>query len=177
MQQYTHTLTGEQIHGDLISNLPANVKAHINAIEGGAVTGKLSHRPDRLSEWGFSVYVAPEPEPISLEQAKLNKLYEIETARYNEEVAGLEMNGMIVATDRESRAIMDQCLRRMEIDQSLTVEWKISVGIWATIDYATMKVMGDNMLAFVEGLFAKEKLLDDQVNACTTIAEVEAISW
>jgi hypothetical protein len=80
--QYTHTLTGEQIHGDLISNLPAEVKTHINAIEGGAVTGKLSHRPDKLSEWGFSVYVAPpapEPEPEPIPDTVINSAVNLQT--------------------------------------------------------------------------------------------------
>ena len=63
---FTHPLSTDPLP-DSIRLLPADIRAHINALAGGVVTGLLSHRPpETLAAWGFSEYVAPpapEPEP------------------------------------------------------------------------------------------------------------------
>ena len=63
---YTHPLVIGPLP-DAIRLLPANVRAHINALAGGVVSGLLSHRsPETLTAWGFAEYApppAPEPEP------------------------------------------------------------------------------------------------------------------
>lgn len=117
-------------------------------------------------------YVAPDP----LADAKAAKAQEIAQARYDEEVGGLDVSGVIVATDRESQTKLVAARIVAKEDPTYTLDWKAESG-FVVLDAVTIISLADAVLAFIKGLFTKEKDKNSQIVAATTVDAVNAIQW
>ena len=112
-----------------------------------------------------------------LDELKATKKTELATSRYNEEIGGFESGGNTYYSDERSQLKMLQTLSAMSSGAITTVDWKTMDGTWVTHDATSLGIVYSAGLAFVQGLFAKEKTLGDQADAATTKAELDAIRW
>ena len=117
-------------------------------------------------------YVAPDP----VAEAKKSKAGELAAARYDEEVGGFDLGGVAVATDRDSQAKLMAVRIKAKEDAAYTVNWKTETG-FVTLDAAAIIATADAVMAFVQALFDKEQAKIVEVNAATTVEDVQAIFW
>ena len=124
----------------------------------------------------LSEYVTAE---LTLDEVKANKRAEIALARYIAESVGCEWNGYVVATDRESRSILDT--KKAVADEMgalfTSSTWKMQSGEFVKITLSDMKSMGITIGAYIQGLFDKEAGLNASIDSATTKDEVNLITW
>ena len=108
--------------------------------------------------------------------AKSIKLDELANARYEEEVSGYEYNGYTFHSDRESQSRLAFAAIQAEANSAFTQNWKTKNGycFMTAADFVTLEA---EFQSYLEDLYAKEQSLAGQVDACTTIEEVEVIAW
>lgn len=119
--------------------------------------------------------VPPEPQPMTLEAAKAEKLEAIAAWRYTKEIRGVSLNGVLVKTDRESQAAINQAYSAMKDGLITSVDWKAADGGFVVLGLSEITAIAQAVAAHVQGCFTKEKALVEQVNEAATIAEVQAI--
>jgi hypothetical protein len=131
------------------------------------------------------VLIAPEDYAIGsvvmepgddLKLAQDAKLSEIAATRYEVEIGGITINDMKIATDRESRSLLTGAMLTATLDVDYTCQWKTAGG-FVTLDAATILAVAQAVRAHVQACFDKEAELTAMIEAATTIAEVDAVSW
>jgi len=120
-------------------------------------------------------YVAPITY-TPLELMKQVKRQELASARYEEEVGGLDVNGVTVATDRESQTKLVAARIVAKEDPEYTLTWKADNG-FVMLTSPTIIFLADAVLVFIKGLFEKEAMKDAAVTAALTVEDVNAITW
>ena len=108
--------------------------------------------------------------------AKARKREVIAAARYAEEIAGVTVNGMTIRTDRESQALITGAALQAVEDPSYTCQWKTEMG-FVTLTAEQIKGAAQAVRAHVQSCFDKEAEINAAIDAATTKAEVEAITW
>jgi hypothetical protein len=88
----------------------------------------------------------------------------------------MTFNGIEVATDRESQALLMGAVLAAQDNPEYVVNWKAKNG-WFQLDAATLIAIADAVRAHVQACFDKEEVLQNQVDAATTVAELEAVKW
>ena len=122
----------------------------------------------------FVPYVPPAP---TLEQLKARKRAEIAAARYIAETAGIIINGVSIATDRDSQALLTGAAVSAMLDDTYTVEWKQPDGSFVSLNAAQIIELGKAVRAHVEACFNSEKELYEMIDAALSAEEVEQIKW
>lgn len=110
------------------------------------------------------------------QQAKEKKRAEIARKRWEEETGGITLNGTEIATDRESQGLLTGAVLKAKDDPAYSVRWKARNG-WFSLDAATIIAIADAVRDHVQACFDKEEVLQNQVDAATTEAELEAVKW
>lgn len=129
------------------------------------------------------------PEPVSFEDddipvygevdidtLKQGKLWQLADARWREETAGFMYNGHEFHSDRESQDRVFQAYMASLSDPNFTVTWKTKDG-WLEMIASDFITLYNEFQAFLQGLYQKEKALQEQVKAATTIEELNEIEW
>lgn len=127
-------------------------------------------QPSAYHVWDGSKWV------IDLEKLKVEKRAEIADKRWQYETSGITVAGVEIATDRESQALLTAAVLKVKDDPSYTVNWKAKNG-WAVLDAATILAVVDAVRSHVQACFDREKELQEQVEAATTIEELNTIEW
>lgn len=129
--------------------------------------------------WDIHALIEYVQAELTLDEVKASKRSEIALARYNEESIGCAWNGYIVATDRESRSILDTAKAVADEMGALftTSTWKMQSGEFVQITLSDMKSMGLTMAAYIQELFDKESSLNAKITEATTKEEVNLITW
>jgi len=124
----------------------------------------------------LSEYVTAE---LTLDEVKENKRAEIAQIRYDEESVGCAWNGYVVATDRESRSILNTAKAIADEMGVLYTSstWKMQSGEFVKLSMSDMKSMGMTMAAYIQSLFNKEAELNTKINEAATKEEVNLITW
>lgn len=122
-------------------------------------------------------YTPPEPEPETLESVKRDKLAEIAAARYEEEVGGVTVGGITIATDRQTQSIITGAFISMSQGLLASVDWKAENGTWVKLNLTQLTPIAQAVVGHVQGCFTKESVLAEQVAVATTIADVKAIKY
>lgn len=114
-----------------------------------------------------------------LEIAKNAKKREIASARYNAELSSVTLpNGLVVDTDVKTRLALSAGVMQVMQDPTFVFEnYKMPDGSFMDFDATAITQVYGAVMQFVSGCFNTEKLLNDAINAATTIEEVEAITW
>lgn len=134
-------------------------------------TNRMCYDPDAGD---FVPYVPP---PLTLAQLKERKRAEIAAARYEAEVAGIEVNGVSIATDRDSQSLLTGAAVSAMLDENYSVEWKQPDGTFISLNAAQIIELGKAVRAHVESCFSHEKELYTAIEAAQTAEEVEQIKW
>lgn len=112
-----------------------------------------------------------------LEYEKERKKEEIAAERFKEETGGITLdNGIKIRTDRESQFLLMGAALFADKDPNYTVEWKSENG-WIILDAPTILELASLVRQHVQSCFNKEKQLNDQIDAATSVEEVQSIKW
>ena len=122
------------------------------------------------------VTIIPEVVPPTLEDVKTAKLAELASARYTEEVGGIVVGGVTIATDRESQSMLTGAYVSLKQGLMQSVNWKGDDG-WVTATLTEIEPIAQAVGQHIQACFTKEGQLAAQVKAATTMEEVNAIVW
>lgn len=125
------------------------------------------------AEWAAS---HPIPAP-SLEDLKNGKRVEIAAARYDAETGGCTIDGMSIATDRGSQALLTAAVVMARLDPEFKTQWKCADGRFKQLDAFQLRSIGDAVIAHVERCFAREGELCELIDAAQTSEELTSIQW
>ena len=127
---------------------------------------------------GFSTYVEPE---LPLEETKANKISEMKAKRDTLEMSGFTyldktFDSNAIAVQRLSVACLT-AVSAVLVGQSFSVEWTCADN--STILLTAQQLLGlpPAMAQYSNSLHERYRVLKEQINLCTTNAEVEAIVW
>lgn len=125
---------------------------------------------DVAERWLYSdgAFKAPPPPEVDLTAVAAQ-------VRYRKETAGIAIDGSVIATDRESQAMIHGAYNFVQANPAATVRYKAATG-FVTFDKAAVETIALTVGAHVQACFAKEAEVIDAIEtgAITTVAEVEA---
>lgn len=130
-------------------------------------------RPSEHHEWEGGKWVdntpEPEPEPIDLIAYTAYK-------RWEKETGGIEVNGQIIDTSRESQSMITGAYSYSQAHPSELIQFKAASG-WVTLDAPTMAAIATAVGAHVQACFALEASVASQVGSgtITTTGEIDAM--
>jgi hypothetical protein len=127
-------------------------------------------QPSALHIWDGNKWV------IDIEKLKAEKIAELADARWSEETGGYVYNGHEFHSDRESQDRVFQAYMASLGNPNFTATWKTKTG-WLEMTASDFITLYNEFQAFLQGLYQKEKALQEQVQAAATIEEVEAVEW
>lgn len=113
---------------------------------------------------------------IDIDTLKQGKLWQLADARWQEEVSGFMYNGHEFHSDRESQGRFFQAYMASLSDPNFTITWKTKDG-WLEMTASDFITLYNEFQTFLQGLYQKEKALQEQVEAATTIEELNTIEW
>ncbi len=111
-----------------------------------------------------------------LDRVKQDKLAEIAEARYEAEIAGVEKDGSLIRTDRQTQAMISGAALKAIRDDTYVCRWKTANG-FVTLGAEDIIAVADTIRDHVQSCFDREAVLADQVEAATTLEAVRAITW
>ena len=122
------------------------------------------------------VTIIPEVVPPTLAESKTAKLAELAAARYTEEIGGVVVGSVTIATDRESQAMLTGAYVSLKQGLMQSVNWKGDDG-WVTATLAEIEPIAQAVGQHIQACFTKESQLAAQVAAAETVEAVNAIVW
>lgn len=124
-------------------------------------------KPGADYEWqdGAWVHVPPQIDMIAYTAQK----------RWEKETGGIEVNGQIIDTSRESQSMITGAYAYSQANPSETIQFKAASG-WVTLDAPTMAAIATAVGAHVQACFALEANIAGQIanGTITTTGEVDA---
>ena len=111
------------------------------------------------------------------QQAKEAKKAEIAQARYNAEIAGVTINGVLIKTDRETQAVLTAACLQAYIDSGYSLNWKTGDGTFVSLLAEQIMAFGTAVRAHVQSCFDREAELLPLIASAETEAELDAIKW
>lgn len=118
----------------------------------------------------------PPPAPM-FEELKTAKYDEIAAARYAAETGGCTVDGVTIATDRGSQALLTAAVVTARLDPEFSTRWKCADGHFVMLDAMQLRAIGDAVTAHIEGCFAREGDLCELIDAAETAEDLAAIKW
>ena len=111
------------------------------------------------------------------QQAKEAKKAEIAQARYNAEIAGITINGVLIKTDRETQAVLTAACLQAYIDSGYSLNWKTGDGTFVSLPADQIMAFGTAVRAHVQACFDREAELLPLIASARTQAELDTIEW
>jgi len=124
-----------------------------------------------LAVWGN------EPILPTIGELKETKRNEIAAARYAVETGGCTVDGVSIATDRGSQALLTAAVVMARLDPEFKTQWKCADGSFKQLDAFQLCAIGDAVISHVEACFAREGKLCELIDAATTPEELDSIQW
>lgn len=131
---------------------------------------------DVLAAWGDAPTIPDDPAP-TFDELKAAKRDEIAAARYAAETGGIEVDGVTIATDRGSQALLTAAVVMARLDPEFKTQWKCADGRFKQLDAFQLRSIGDAVIAHVEACFAREGELCELIDAAQTPEDLDAIKW
>lgn len=115
---------------------------------------------------------------LNLDLAKQQARAKINTARDAEEVAGFTAYGKTFDSDKTSQQrILVAANTAQVIGSSFTIDWTCADNSVITLDYAQMLGLPVIMAQAGNALHQKARTLKAQIDAATTLEEINAVVW
>lgn len=130
----------------------------------------------RIVEYDNRYEVEALPEK-TFDELKAQKKQDIAAARYDAETGGIEVDGVTIATDRGSQALLTAAVVMARLDPEFKTQWKCADGRFKQLDAFQLRAIGDAVIAHVEACFAREGELCEQIDAAQTPEDLDAIQW
>ena len=118
------------------------------------------------------VVISDAPDEIVLQDARDSKKAEIAAARFEAETSGIDG----IKTDRESQALITGAALKAMQDSTYSCRWKTESG-FVELTAPQILAIADAVRAHVQGCFDHEAELVALIEAATTEAELNAITW
>ena len=125
----------------------------------------------------YEDYYKVEAIPIAVytfEELKAQKKAEIAAARYEKETAGVEVNGVLVDTDRDSQSLITGAALAAVIDGEYALNWKTESG-FIHLTAPEIIAVAQAVRAHVQSCFDREGELVALVDAAQNAEELNAI--
>ena len=126
---------------------------------------------DEKAEWNGEEWIIP------FNELKERKYKEIAAARYNAEIAGITINGVLIKTDRETQAVLTAACLQAYIDSGYSLNWKTGDGTFVSLPAEKIMAFGTAVRAHVQGCFDREAELLPLIASARTQAELDTIEW
>lgn len=126
-------------------------------------------------QWVKPVLPVDLRDDTNLADLKRRLISKLADVRFHHETGGVEIAGALVKTDRESQATITGAYTRAKNDPTATVQWKADNG-FVTLDAAAIIVFGNAVFDHVQGCFAREKHLSDQIDLCSSVSTLLALA-
>lgn len=130
----------------------------------------------RIVEYDDRYEVEALPEK-TFDELKAQKKQDIAAARYAAETGGIEVDGVTIATDRGSQALLTAAVVMARLDPEFKTQWKCADGRFKQLDAFQLRAIGDAVIAHVESCFAREGELCEMIDAAQTPEELDSIQW
>mgnify|MGYP002782327663 CR=1 FL=1 len=104
-----------------------------------------------LQGGGYTIEAYAEPMP---DAAALRAYAAV--ARWRNEIAGISVGGLNVATDDRSKALIQGAYLQAQRDVAFTAQWKTASGSFVTIGAAQIEAVALAVAAHIQACFAKE---------------------
>lgn len=116
------------------------------------------------------------PKYASLDEAKSAKLGELKTIRDNKEVEDISVNGHLFDYDEKARERINAAIIALDVTGG-TIMWTLADNTDTEVSANDLRMVIAMVAQRSNILHAKYRTLKEQVNAATTIADVESIVW
>ena len=93
--------------------------------------------------------VVPDPKTV--------KIAELAALRYQHETSGITLNGMTIETDRQSQAWITGALSFTQLNSSVIINWKTSLG-WVELDATQIQAIAMAVAQHIQKCFNVEML-------------------
>jgi hypothetical protein len=113
----------------------------------------------------------------SLDSAKKYMKMFYAKKRLKLELGGINVGGLSIRTDRFTVERIYQARMLAKEDPTYNTEWKMSDYNFETLDAPTIVSIADAITLHLKTSFAREKTINDEINAATTIEELKSIEW
>lgn len=135
----------------------------------------VTNSPQVQEGWGYvnGAFVDPVP---TFDELKAAKKAEIAAVRWGHETGGLQLNGLVVATDRESQSLINAAVTSTILDSAYTVRWKMANGFF-DLDAPAIQTIAAAVRNHVQACFDREAELCVAVDAAIDAEAVNLISW
>jgi hypothetical protein len=130
----------------------------------------------RIVEYDDRYEIEALPEK-TFDELKAQKKQDIVTARYDAETGGCTVDGVRIATDRGSQALLTAAVVSARLDPEFKTRWKCADGYFVDLNAMQLRAIGDAVIAHVEACFAREAELVELIDAAQTPDELDAIQW
>lgn len=121
---------------------------------------------------GEVLEIISEPQ-LSIEELRHARLLALADYRWQREISGVVIGGAPIPTDRESQAKLTSAYVLASANPAFSLRWKVDLGIFVTLDAATIIVIGDAVGAYVRACFDREDELTTEILAA---ANAEALA-
>lgn len=131
---------------------------------------------NQVTEGTTGSIIPAQAQPITLDTARSEKLIQLATWRYEQEVAGIVVDGMHIKTDRESQASITNTYFNMVNGLISSVDWKMADGTFVTLTLSQITNIAQTVVNHVQRLFTLEKFYSQQIHSAQSIDAVYAIT-
>lgn len=125
---------------------------------------------------GTSGSYTPPVRVETLDSAKEEKKAAIAFWRYQREIAGVTVGSSLFPTDRRSQARVASAYTSLKDGLLASVDWKTESGQFVTLGLAEVTAVASAVAQHVQDCFTIEKQLYLNVEACTSIEEVNTLN-
>lgn len=115
------------------------------------------------------------PATPSLADRKAAAKARLAERRWEVEVGGISFGGATLATDDRSKVMIAGAASRAAADSGFSTPWKARGGVWVTLNAATILAAHGAILEHVRACFAREAVIDQQIDGCSTETDVAAL--
>lgn len=134
-----------------------------------ANNARIVDYPDR-----YEVEAVPAPPEPTLDELKAQKKAAIAAARYEAEIAGTTVNGILLDTGRDSQALITGAALAAVIDDEYSLNWKTTAG-FIHLSAPEIIAVAQSVRAHVQSCFDREGELVALVDAAQTLEDLAEI--
>lgn len=147
-----------------------SIRVEIDGIEMFVPDDMDNRHRQMVAEWEAEGNTIPHYEP-----PQINLTAYVAQKRWEKETGGIEVNGQIIDTSRESQSMITRAYAYSQANPSETIQFKAASG-WVTLDAPTMAAIATAVGAHVQACFALEANIAGQIanGTITTTGEIDA---
>ena len=114
--------------------------------------------------------------PVQLAERRSELRARAAQRRYAVECGGITLGGVPVATDRDSRSMLDGALSLLDLDPDWSTHWKGPDGVFRPVGGVQIRAIAQAVGDHVSACFTHEAYLLDEIEQATTSAELDAVA-